>query len=169
MYTPSPKLSSKFRLLHPTEKSTYVFHKYLKPNRYKTTLSPTAIFLIFTQTILPHSSLLYEWHQCPSRGSSQKSDNHPWSLPLLYTHIRHQILHFYITACLGPSHPLSPNLMAPSQKGLLCPLYHPIYFLLVSFTSHITICNVTFAYLPVCLFPLYAKFYKDKNLDGFIH
>lgn len=91
------------------------------------------------------------------------------SLPLLYTHIRHQVLHFYITACLGPSHPLSPNLMAPSQKGLLCPLYHPIYFLLVSFTSHITICNVTFAYLPVCLFPLYAKFYKDKNLDGFIH
>lgn len=60
-------LSSKFRLLYLTENSTCIFHRHLKP-KYKITISisiPTPLFLIFAQTILLRSSLIYEWHHCP--------------------------------------------------------------------------------------------------------
>lgn len=156
MYIHSPNLSSKFRLLYPTEKSMYVFYKHIKPNTYKTTLS------IPIQAPLPNLHPNHSSSVLPSLWMVSQSiqwlkpeiRKSPRALPLLYTHIQHQVLQFYIIACLGPSHLWSRYLMSPSQKGLLCPPYHSIHFLLLSFISHITICNVTFACLPVCLFPL---------------
>lgn len=83
---------------------------------------------------------------------------------LMCTHIQHQVLQFNMTACVGPSHSKSPNLMPPSQKCLLCPPYDPIYFLLVSFIAHITICNVTFIFLFTCLlcFHYHTRSYWQK-------
>lgn len=148
MYIHSSNLPSNFRLLIQLKNQIMYFISISNQNSIKLfSQSPfVPLFLILTQTILIFpplwmASQSIQWlkPEIIKLPLNPPSPVHP--CPPSSPTIRH-------IACLGPSHPLSHNLMSPSLKGLLCPLYLSIYFLLVSFISHFTICNVTF----ICLF-----------------
>lgn len=161
----SPSLSFKFRHLYPVEKFMYFTSISNQVHTKLLFQSPTRpLFLIFTP--------IFSVNGIKGHPVAQARNQSPLlTLPVLYNQVQHRVLQFYIIVCLSPSHLWSQNLTSPSQKGLLCPFYPSIYFLLLSFVSHNIICNVNIyllVYLFVC-FTYYAKFYEDKSLDCCVH